>query len=246
MDIKTPIIQFKRFRGKINIQRPQLPHYDRALFNAVTNPVIPLPKVTEICYENRLQGKVAKETVDHPYERIIGKEVFNWLTHSKVVGIFHVNSITAEELFKVRVAFHKKNMHYKVYGKSIIRKAVANTKYEAMLPLFESNNGVVFSPEPQVAEMLKIIKKVPQLILMAAIVEDRLMSKSEVVNYVSLPSLQIARSQLVGVLNTAAGSLVNNLQAHQTNLCYSLDAYAQQSNNGDSPTEPTTSNTESK
>lgn len=245
MDIKTPIIQFKRFRGKINIQRPQLPHYDRALFNAVTKPIIPLPTVTQICYENRLQGKAAKETVDHPYERIIAKEVYNWLNYSKLVGIFHINSITAEELFKVRVAFHNKNMHYKSYGKSIIKKAVVNTKYEAMLPLFESKNAVVFSADPQAAQMLKIIKKVPQIILMAAIVEDRLMSKNEVVNYANLPNLTIAQSQLVGVLNSAAGALVNNLQAHQTNLCHSLDAYAQQSSNNDGPTEPTL-NTESK
>lgn len=229
LEITSPALQFKRFRGKINIQRPQKPHYDRALVNAVTTPVFARPTVTQKCFNRQQQEAVIQKRIENPYEKIIAKEVANWFAHSKMVAIFHVNSISADEMFKARVAFHKQNMHLKIYGKSIIRQAIADTRYDAILPLFESKNCVIFSPEQKLPQLLKICKKIPQLMLLAGIVEQRLMSKTELSNFAAMPSLEMARAQLVAVLQQAGGNnVVSSLQAHQTNLCGSLDAYVTQ------------------
>lgn len=154
-------------------------------------------------------------------------------------------------MFKARVAFHKQNMHVKVYGKEIIRQAIANTKYEAALPLFDSKNCVIFSTEQKLTQLLKISKKIPQLMLLAAIVEDRLMSKNELTAFAALPSLDVARAQLVAVLQRAGGTnILSHLQTHQTQLCGSLDAYAKQGEtdqvSSDLKTEPTESNEDNK
>lgn len=229
LEITSPALQFKRFRGKINIQRPRLPHYERALVNAVTTPVFARPTVTQKCFNWQQQEAVIQKRTENPYEKIIAKEVANWFAHSKMVAIFHVNSISAEEMFKARVAFHKQNMHLKMYGKSIIRQAVAGTGYDAILPLFDSKNCIIFSPEQKLSQLLKICKKIPQIMLLAGIVEQRLMSKTELSNFAAMPSLEMARAQLVAVLQQAGGNnVVGTLQAHQTNLCGSLDAYVTQ------------------
>lgn len=225
----------KCFRGKINIQKPRAPHYDRALFNAVTEPFIPRPTITQECYQKRLEKEFVGANVkpDNPYETIIAKEVLNWLNHSKLVAIFHVNSIKADEMFKVKVAFHKENMHVKAYGKTILGKAMQGNQYEPLLPLFCSSNCIVFSEEPKIGQLLKIVKKTPQLILLGGVVENRLLSKNELIDLAKLPNLTTARAQLVGVLNSVGAGLVGNLQAHQTNLCNLLDLHAKPKNSDD-------------
>lgn len=218
----------KCFRGKINIQRPRPPHYDRALFNAVTEPIVPQPTITQECYQKRLEKQFVGASVKqiNPYEVIIAKEVINWLQHSKLVAIFHINSINSDDIFKVKVAFHKENMHLKSYGMTIMEKAMIGNQYEPLLPLFSSKNCIVFSEEAKIGQLLKIVKKTPQLILLAGVVENRLLSKNELVDLSKLPNLTTARAQFVGVLNSVGAGLVSNLQAHQSNLCNLLDLHA--------------------
>ncbi|XP_055919957.1 39S ribosomal protein L10, mitochondrial [Eupeodes corollae] len=220
---RTPLVQFQRFRGKINIQRPQKPHYERARVMAVTQPIYEKPPPSKNCFE-----KTIKPDELNPYNKIIAKEVFNWLEHSKMVGIFHLNPISEDELFKIRVALHRQNITFKRYGKKIIKMAVDNTKYEAIVPLFDSNHCIVFSPEANVATLLKITRKVPQMLLLGGILENRLLSRNEFVNFANLPNIQVAQAQFVSVLNMAVGQLVQNLEAHQNSFVNILDVYAKQ------------------
>ncbi|XP_055858181.1 39S ribosomal protein L10, mitochondrial [Episyrphus balteatus] len=231
---RTPLVQFQRFRGKINIQRPQKPHYERARVTAVTQPIYDKPPPEKNCFK-----KALKTDTINPYDKIIAKEVFNWLEHSKMVGIFHLNPISEDELFKIRVALHRQNITFKRYGKKIIKMAVDNTKYEAIVPLFDSNHCIVFSPEQNVATLIKITRKVPQMLLLGGILENRLLSRNEFMNFANLPNLQVAQAQFVSVLNMAAGQLVQNLEAHQNSFVNILDVYAKQgvSESGDATPE---------
>ncbi|XP_055386020.1 39S ribosomal protein L10, mitochondrial [Condylostylus longicornis] len=224
--VQLPLLYAKRFRGKINIQRPRQPHYERAKILAVTQPIFPKPDLKKKCFEKNVDALRV-----NPYDEIIAKEVFNWLNHSKMVGIFHLNSITSDEIFKVKVALHKQNMHLKTYGKKIIGKAVVDTKYEAIYQLFNSNHCFVFSPEEKVSQLVKITRKVPQMILLAGIIQDRLLSRNEFVEYAKLPDLQAMRCELVNVLNMVGNQIITNLESHQKNLINVLDAYAKGENN---------------
>lgn len=48
--------------------------------------------------------------------------------------------------------------------------------------------------------------------------DDRLLSKNELVKYSSMPDLQTAQAGLVTILNSAAGHLTQNLTYHQQTL----------------------------
>lgn len=143
-----------------------------------------------------------------------------------MVAIFHVNSASGEEMFKITVALHQKQMHLKTYGQGIMKRAIGGTAYETLLPLFRSKYYIAFCDEANIGELLNIVKKAPQLILLAGIVENRLLSKNELVDLSKLPNLTTARAQFVGVLNSVGAGLVSNLQAHQSNLCNLLDMHA--------------------
>nr|CAD7458907.1 unnamed protein product [Timema tahoe] len=116
------------------------------------------------------------------------------------------------------VALKKQDMHLKIYGRSTLKMAVENTRYEVVLKLFESHNLVVFSAEPQVGKLLKLLKKIPQLALLAGIVDGQFLSKNELVRYSALPDLQTSRAGLVTVLNSMPAQIVHNLNHHQQTL----------------------------
>uniref|UniRef100_A0A1L8DRI8 Large ribosomal subunit protein uL10m n=1 Tax=Nyssomyia neivai TaxID=330878 RepID=A0A1L8DRI8_9DIPT len=224
LQTQTPLLLARRFRGKINIQRPRKPHYTRALVEAVTRPIYEQPPQTrETCLMPR-KNKV--EVPENPYLQIIAKELLNWFNHSKCTGIFHLNSINAEDMFKAKVLFHKQNMHLKVYPKKALALGLSGGKYEEILPLFDAHCAVVFSLDGNPSRMLKITKKVPQLILIGAIAEDRILSKNQFVDYAALPGIDIVRAQLVGVLNSAAGDLVGKMEASQSTIVRMLEAHA--------------------
>jgi hypothetical protein len=60
----------------------------------------------------------------------------------------------------------KQNMHLKQYGRKVVTMALEGTKYEPVLTLFTSRNFIVFSAEPQVATLLKLNRRVPNIVLM--------------------------------------------------------------------------------
>ncbi|XP_058453563.1 large ribosomal subunit protein uL10m [Malaya genurostris] len=220
---RLPLVSFKRFRGKINIQRPRPPHYERARVLELVKPIYKKPVLNAPCTDENLKSS---RTVENPYEKIIARDVRNWLDHSKMVAFVHMNSIKQEELFKIQVALHRFQMTFKTYGKSIIRKAIDGTKYEAIQPLFETKTALIFCPEDtKVRLLLNVLKKTPQLILLAGIVKGKFMSKTEFVEYASLPDLTTMQAQLAAVLDSAGARVVSDLECHQNHLVNILESH---------------------
>lgn len=235
-EVNSPLLQFKRFRGKINIQRPRAPHYERARVIAVTTPIYPKKEQIKPCADTEAI-KLLQKKIDNPYEIVLAKEVRSWFDHSPMVGFFHINPINADDYFKAKVAFHKSNMHLKTYGKSIVNRALRDSKFEAVLPVFAAKTCIVFSKEPgNVTTMIKIVKKIPQMHLICGIVEDRLLSKNEMIEYSKMPDLTTVRAQFVAVLNSCAGSqIVQNLESHQQQLVNLLDTHVRENNGKEEP-----------
>ncbi|XP_058819859.1 large ribosomal subunit protein uL10m [Topomyia yanbarensis] len=224
---RLPLVCFKRFRGKINIQRPRAPHYERARVLELVKPVYKKIEHSTPCIDEG-RSKFSR-MVENPYEKIIARDVRNWLDHSRMVAFVHINSIKEEEVFKFQVALHRFQMSYKIYGKSIIQKAVNGTKYETILSLFEARTAFIFCPdETKARQLLSVLKKTPQLILLAGIVEGEFLSKTEFMNFASLPDLTTARAQLAAVLDSAGGKIVSDLECHQKQLVNILESYVRQ------------------
>lgn len=243
------MIQTKRYRGKVNIQRPRKPHFDRAVFNAVTEPIYPPAPITDKCRQKQIQifstEKLEKEP--HPYMKILARECRECFETNRMMLLCHKNSVNQYDLFKFRVALHKHGIKLKMYGRGIIKAALKDSKYANLVPLITSMSQMIFSSEPKVPEVLKALRKTPQLILMTGIIDDRILSRNELTEYATLPDIQVLRAQFAATLSSAAGGQIyNNLQSHQSNLCYLLDAHAKaletpnSANDADKPEETET------
>lgn len=196
---------------------------------AVTSPVYPERVYTRPC---KLLVKENLKKKENKYETILAREVRNWFDHAQMIGVLHVNPICGEDFFDARVAFHKNGMTLKKYGDGILQQALADTKYEALIPLNKvqtfSTAFIISTEHKKVDNIVKILKKFPQMHLLCGVVENQLLSRNEFLEYSNMASIDVARSQLVNVLNMAAGQLVQNLSAHQSNLANILDAHVRE------------------
>ncbi|XP_028044810.1 39S ribosomal protein L10, mitochondrial [Monomorium pharaonis] len=216
----TILYQQKRFRGKINIQKPRAPYYRRALLNEFLTPFYPFPnegkKLEELC-RKAVKAKTEQEEYN-PYQRIIAREVRNWFDNSKMVAICHQNSMTAEDEFELAVPLRRANMYYKRYSKKIMTLALTDSPYAATLLLYESQFSIIFGYDVNVVAFEKIVRKFPQVILLAGILEGRVLNKENFLRYGKM-DLTSSRVQLVQVLQNAGGNNLNQqLTHHQSTL----------------------------
>ncbi|KAK4879435.1 hypothetical protein RN001_007581 [Aquatica leii] len=218
-----PLIQAKRLRGKINIQKPKAPHHVKATFLEFTKPRFINPNLSKTSIDLCKNHVKFDKDQDNPFQRIIAGELYRWFQNSRLVAFFHMNPMSADQQFKAYLLFKKQNMHFKSYGKQTMKMALEGTAYEAALSLYISRNLVVFSPEPEIKKMLKAAKRFPQIVLLAAIFEGKFVSKDELMQYSLIPNLETAQANLVHTLSSIGGQLVGQLNTHQNSLVSNLE-----------------------
>ncbi|XP_066139261.1 large ribosomal subunit protein uL10m-like [Euwallacea fornicatus] len=228
-----PLLQFKRFRGKINIQKPRPAHFEKAKFLALTKPIIQIrsKKVLQLCTKTEPSHKT--QTEENIYQDLLAKELRQRFENSKLIAFCHLNPMLKDQTFNAFVAFYKEKMHFERYGKETVRLAVIGTPFETVIKLFMSQTTMIFSPEPQLKTLLRILRKFPELVLMAGIYENRFLSKDELVKYSKVPNIQAAQSELVYSLNGVGAQVVRNLNSHQTTLMSHLEQRVAQLEGGE-------------
>lgn len=170
MLLQTPssFLIAKRFRGKINIQKPKKPHFEKQLLIDITNPFYGPPKksLPQYVFCNLDMSKNMKKEIDNPFERILARECLEWFNTSKMVVFLHMNSISMEDKTPIFAALKKNDMHLRTYGKKIVSMATKGTRYEAVNQLFTSHQNIIFGQPNNANKMFKILKKAPQMIVM--------------------------------------------------------------------------------
>ncbi|KAL4712881.1 hypothetical protein ACJJTC_011951 [Scirpophaga incertulas] len=222
-----PVLLAKRYRGKINIQRPRKPHFERQLLIDLSKPVfnvLPKHKLPDIALCDAGEKKF-QQNIDNPFERILARECLDWFNTSKMVVFLHMNSINMEDKTPIFAALRKNEMHLRKYGKKIVSMATKGTRYEAVNHLFTSHQDIIFGQPENANKLLKILKKAPQMVVMAGIIHDRLMSRNELIEFSKLPNLEMARSQLCSVLDSAGSCLVSQLNQNQQSLVSHLEQH---------------------
>ncbi|KAG8041463.1 hypothetical protein G9C98_002756 [Cotesia typhae] len=218
----------KRFRGKINITKPKKLHYARAVMDQFVTPFYeatrPPTPIWELC-ENANKKNKALEA-PHPYDQIIARECLNWYNNSRMIAFFHMNPTKARDELDMRIQIRKSNMYLKYYGKSIYKLALKNSRFEAVIPLFSAPGRIIFSAEPNVPALMKILKQNPHMILMAGILDGVLLSIKDFMKYGTM-NLDQERAKLVQTIQTAAGAnLCRQLNHHPSTLVSRLEAIA--------------------
>jgi len=253
----TPSTTAIRWRTrKPNIQRPIPDHYVKAKYLAALAPIYPEPLANVPWYDacgNLLKNKKT-EAEEHPYEKLLANKVYNHFAESQVIAVLHENPTKAYEkmqvmniktlqrfvnylnFLQIRHLLDGHDMRFVYANKNIIKMALAGTEFEPMLRLHVGSTCYLCCKNLEVTKLLKLLKKMPTHILLGAMVQGRLLTRSEVAWCSTLPDISILRAELCSILSSSSSNLSQNLMHHQLNLSQSLASLASStsSNSSDS------------
>jgi len=218
-----------RYRKALVPRKHVEPDFRRKQMLAVCEPIFAADKrlPSERCYN--LQPKREREV--HPWDRLLAEDMKQELRTSRMICFFHQNVMTNREKKLCANSYQHEHMYLRYYNPDIAQLAMSDTKWAPALHLCsERAVTVLFSDEPRVAKMLKVTKKCPQLILMAAIIDDRFLSVADIKDYNRLPDLQTLRAQLSHTLSMTTRSVSDKAFTPIISLTNSIDSYIRDKN----------------
>ncbi|XP_075033119.1 large ribosomal subunit protein uL10m [Mixophyes fleayi] len=221
-----PSLQCVRHGSKAVTRHKKAIHFQRQKILALTEYIAPKQAIDEKCVKPK--AKAADTDKENLFERFLCSQLEAVLRDSKMVAVFQRNSLAADEFLLLRHRLCKHEIYIKVFPNQVIRKILAQSHLQAMLPLFIGQTFLVVSHHAKAKEMLQTVRNVPQIVLLGTCIENRLLSKQGVVNYSRLPSKEILQGQLVGALTVMTSQTSNLLTHHSARLCNLLEQHSKE------------------
>uniref|UniRef100_K7G4M8 Large ribosomal subunit protein uL10m n=1 Tax=Pelodiscus sinensis TaxID=13735 RepID=K7G4M8_PELSI len=203
-------------------------HFERQKLMAVTEYVAPKPAIPAVCSTPRVHAK--KE--ENGYAKLLHRQVAEAFQDSKMIAVCQHCFTPSDEMLMMQHRLRKHNIHVKFFPNEIVRPYLSTSKYKNLLPLFVARNLMIMSPEIKVKEMLRMLKRVPQISLLGACIDDTILSSQGVVSYSKLPSLEVTQGQVVGTLSLTTSQTCALLQHGAGHLSALLDQYVKQQSGG--------------
>lgn len=169
-----------------------------------------------------------------PKNKIQKQEILRNLSEkfkkSKSVVFAGFNALTVKDNENLRAQLRKENSEYYVAKKTLMNIAFKDQMADLNVREMDGKLAAIFSYEDEVASA-KILgnfrkdkEKEDRIFFLGGILENKLLSKSEVEALAKLPSKQELYGRLVGSLNSPVSGFVNALAGNLRNLVYVLKA----------------------
>ncbi|NXK89675.1 RM10 protein, partial [Formicarius rufipectus] len=197
------------------------------------------------------------------YVRLLRRQVQEMFRSSRMVAVCQYNSMPDEDLVAMRHYLRKHNIEVKFVlnevgwadpgGKGaswlapdfiprclsqIVRPVLEQSKWKNLLPLFVCRNILLVSPETRAKEMLRVLKRIPQVNLLGACIDDTILSRQGVENFARLPSLETSQGHTVGALALLPSQTSSLLQRGLSFLTVLLEEHIRRLRDTDTPGEP--------
>ena len=145
------------------------------------------------------------------------KKVFS---SNEAVMIAHYKGLNVKELDKIRAEMRKNGIFFKITKNRITKLALEKTKCKDLTNLFTGPTAVAFGEDAIMSARIlsKFAKDNENLKLIGGIMDNEVLDQSGVQNVASLPTLDEARANIVGILNAPASKLVSILLAYSEKM----------------------------
>ncbi|NWU90452.1 RM10 protein, partial [Upupa epops] len=220
-----PILQQLRWGSKAVTRHWKAMHFQRQKLLAVTEYIASRPLVPPSCLPRE---KKPQDHEDNGYAQLLRRQVEEIFRDNRMVAVCQYNSMPDDDMVMMRYYLRKHNIEVKFVLNEIVRPVLSQSKYKNLLPLFVARNILLVSPEAKAKEMLRVLKGVPQVNLLAACIDNTILSRQGVENFAKLPSLETTQSQTVGALAHLPSQTSSLLQRGSAHLTALLDQHIQQ------------------
>ena len=143
----------------------------------------------------------------------------NFNSNSSVM-IAQYQGLNVNELDKLRKELRDKGIKFKITKNRITKLALEKTKRKDLSKLFTGPTAVAFGEDAIMSARIlsKFAKDNENLKLIGGIMDNEVLDQAGVLNVASLPTLDEARANIVGILNASASKLVSILLARSEKM----------------------------
>ena len=130
--------------------------------------------------------------------------------------------LKVKQVDEIRTILREAGVEYKVVKNTLMKRALAGRPIEKLSEKFVGPTALALTYSDEVGKLGKafkdLVKKYDKLEVKGAFIEDDVIDGDAVEVMASLPTLDEARAQLLGVINAPAANLLAQINAPASNL----------------------------
>ncbi|PWU07524.1 MAG: 50S ribosomal protein L10 [Verrucomicrobia bacterium] len=163
-------------------------------------------------------------------KKYLVKEAVNYLEKSNYVFLVNFERTTVKDVAELRKGLSKVGGEFHVLKNSTLKHAAKELSLPELDQVLEGHTAVVVGGDSP-AEVAKILVKFhkdkeEKCPIKIGVLDEKLLSREEVMELSKLPSLEVLRSQFLGLLNAPGTQMVRVLQAVPEGILNVLQAKA--------------------
>ena len=147
-------------------------------------------------------------------------EISKQFENSKAVMVTHYQGLTMPQIDELRAKMREHGIIFKITKNRITKLALEKTRCKDLANLFTGPTAVAFGEDAIMSARIlsKFAKDNENLKLIGGIMENEVLDQAGVQNVATLPTLDEARANIVGILNASASKLVSILLARSEKM----------------------------
>ena len=142
-------------------------------------------------------------------------EMKEFFKKTSSILVTHYQGLSVKQIDELKSELRKHGILFKVAKNRITKLALEGTKYKKLENLFSGPTAIAFSEDPiSSAKILtNFAKKNSNLKIIGGLMEEEALSIEDVAKIATLPTMDEARSKIVGILKAPAQKLMSILLA---------------------------------
>ena len=147
-------------------------------------------------------------------------EISKQFEDSKAVMVTHYQGLTMPQIDELRAKMREHGIIFKITKNRITKLALEKTRCKDLADLFTGPPAVAFGEHAIISARIlsKFAKDNENLKLIGGIMDNEVLDQTGVQNVATLPTLNEARANIVGILNAPASKLVSILLARSEKM----------------------------
>ncbi|MFK8040158.1 MAG: 50S ribosomal protein L10 [Rickettsiaceae bacterium] len=149
-------------------------------------------------------------------------------SNSLSLVVVHYHGLTVNELEELRSTLREHNAYLKIAKNTLLKIAAQNIGLVQVRNILSGPTAVIYSEDSlsAVKHAVKFAKSHKNLNIIGGIVDEVLLSIDEIKQIAELPSIEVLRAKIVGLLQAPAQKLASVTQAPASNLARLFKIYS--------------------
>ena len=148
------------------------------------------------------------------------KQFNSVLKDKEFMLVANYQGLNVSQISSLRSQISAANSNFRVAKNTLAKMAIKNTNFEMLEKLFVGPTSIAYSDDPVSTSkvLVDFAKDNDNLKILGGVMGDKELSVDDIKTLASLPSLEVLRAQLIGLLVSTQTSIVCALNATQSGL----------------------------